>query len=448
VKIHSTKRKRVGALEAHAAPDGTISYRGRLLLADGSRSPRFALTAGLTEAEARHEVAKFQAQEDATGQVLAAMRDRAREKAAKALAPHDLETADAWFARYLPTKECGAGHRRTTRQWWAMWISPVLGAKPVASLTRDDLEDVRDALDVAIAEGRIRSASARNIWSILTSAMKAASAAKDRSLRVHAAPLHFGILPPKRTASRQRPWLFPREWSALASCEAIPLVERQVFAIALYTGLRPGELWALTWGDVDLESRTLSVSKATDDESDNAKAPKTAEGQRIVPIHPNLLPLLAAMKGAPSALVVPRVVQNMGKRFRARLAEAGITRPRLTASTPTEEPADFRSLRDSYATWLAILGTSTDVVKRRMGHRDLATTERYIKAAEAFDADGVGEPFPPLPAGLLLPSAGGPFQDPFQGAPEGAGFPRNLGSDCRTRTYDPAVNSRLLYRLS
>lgn len=241
VKIHSTKKKtRSGTLEAAEGQDGATLYRGRLRLADGTKSGRFELPEGLDESAARAYLASLQQAEDATGQLLAAKLDRAREDAARTRTPHALETADAWFARYLPAKECGNGHRRTTRQWWAMWISPVLGAKPVASLTRDDLEDVRDELDRAIDAGRIRTTTARNVWSIVTSAMKAASAAKDRSLRVHAAPLHFGILPPKRGASRQRPWLFPREWLKLATCEEVPVVERSSSPSLSTPGSGPG----------------------------------------------------------------------------------------------------------------------------------------------------------------------------------------------------------------
>jgi hypothetical protein len=78
----------------------------------------------------------------------------------------------------------------------------VIGRKAIATLTRDDVEDVRDRLDCALDAKTIRHATARNAWGTLTGALKAAYAAKDRSLRVHAAPLHFGILPPRRGDAR------------------------------------------------------------------------------------------------------------------------------------------------------------------------------------------------------------------------------------------------------
>src|SRR4051812_37945366 len=56
--------------------------------------------------------------------------------------------------------------------------------------------------------------------------------------------------------------------------------------------------------------------------------------------------------------------------FRAHLADAEIDRARLSADNPTEEPIDFRSLRDSYARWLALSGVADRVIQRRMGRRE------------------------------------------------------------------------------
>ena len=65
-----------------------------------------------------------------------------------------------------------------------------------------------------------------------------------------------------------------------------------LFYVALLTGLRQGELCALTWDDVDFEAKTLSVNKTlihTKDVGENKASykvnpPKTAKGTRIVPL--------------------------------------------------------------------------------------------------------------------------------------------------------------------
>lgn len=414
------KTKHTGTIQSWTDADGKKQWRARITLADGFRQ-WIPVPVGYSEARARAFAAAMQEQEAKHGNLLAARLERLRKVARAEGTAAVGETADAWFDRYLPTLECGESHRRITRHNWKKWIAPIVGPKSMADLTRSDLEDVRDKLDRALDAKEIRHTTARNVWSTVTGAMKAAYGSRDRTLRVHAAPLTFGILPPKRGASRQRPWLYPAEWSKLAACEAVPLEHRELYAIALYTGLRPGELRALTWADVDLDARQISVSKAYDEATRATKAPKTSAGQRTVPIEPSLLPLLARLKDAAeapnaaesardataraaAALVAPLLTGGEGRTagiFREHLARAKLTRARLWADNPTEEPVDFRSLRDSYATWLALSDVPEKRIQRRLGHKSAATTDRYIKAAETFDVDAIGLPFPKFPASLL-----------------------------------------------
>lgn len=396
--------KRTGTIEACKRADGTKYFRARIRLADGSRERvNVPEKHAYSEERAKHYAQAVQEKEERTGEMLAAKVAREAQKAAESDPRHG-ETWAKWFDRYLPAKECSEGYRAGSSRVEGKWIRPIIGAKPIAKLTRDDIEDVRDRLDRAIDSKEIRPATAANTWGIFTGALKAAYAARDRSLRVLASPLHFGMLPPKKGPSRQRPWLYPREWTRFAECGAVPIEWRQLCALALYTGLRPGELHALTWGsDVDLDARTISVSKAVDAATKRVKAPKTAAGQRVIPIHPELVPLLEALRGAPEAKVTSFIVlhgEKAGRSFRQYLAEAGIDRPRLTADTETEEPVDFRSLRDTHATWLALEGISDKIIQRRMGHASPTTTDRYVKAAETFAVDNVGAPFPALPTSL------------------------------------------------
>jgi integrase len=392
-------RQRTGSIERRRGADGREYFRVRVRLADGSRErvnvpAKYATPAG---GKTAHERAALYAQavqerEDDNGELLAKKRART--------AVAGRETFDQWFARYLETKDCGASYRRITGHVIAKWVSPVIGAKSVRRLTRDDVEDVRDRLDHAIDTKEIRHTTARNVWSGLIGGLKAAYAARDRSLRVLPSPLHFGILPPKRGESRQRPWLYPREWLALVGCAAVPVAFRQTCALALYTGLRPGELRALTWADVDLEARVISVSKSWDPQTKSAKPPKTAAGQRVIPVLDPILPLLTALEGDPDELVLGSFrasEDHMATTFRNYLALAGVKRPRLTADNATEEPIDFRSLRDTHATWLALGQVADKVIQRRMGHASPLTTDRYIKVAESLATERVGIPFPELP---------------------------------------------------
>ena len=72
--------------------------------------------------------------------------------------------------------------------------------------------------------------------------------------------------------------------------------------MALYTGLRRGELCALTWDDIDFDQKLIRVNKSTywtDDHVPHTKAPKTASGEREVPLMDSLADLLKPLQGKP-----------------------------------------------------------------------------------------------------------------------------------------------------
>lgn len=72
--------------------------------------------------------------------------------------------------------------------------------------------------------------------------------------------------------------------------------------ICLYTGIRIGELMALTWQDIDMDEKLLSVSKTCHDESDFngykkvIESPKTESSNRIIPIPKQLISVLNRAK--------------------------------------------------------------------------------------------------------------------------------------------------------
>ena len=64
----------------------------------------------------------------------------------------------------------------------------------------------------------------------------------------------IGAKVPKRPQTKDA-WTFltAEEIDAVLSCEAIPFERRVAYALAIFAGLRQGEVWGLHWGDVHLE---------------------------------------------------------------------------------------------------------------------------------------------------------------------------------------------------
>lgn len=75
--------------------------------------------------------------------------------------------------------------------------------------------------------------------------------------------------------------------------------------IMLYCGLRRGEVLALTWRDVNLKAKEISVSKAAAfyGNQPKIKPPKSKSGNRSVPIPDAILPALAEARNSGELLV-------------------------------------------------------------------------------------------------------------------------------------------------
>jgi integrase len=70
-----------------------------------------------------------------------------------------------------------------------------------------------------------------------------------------------------------------------------------IVAVAAFTGARRGEILALRWGDLDVETRTLRIERSVDHVKGQAlalKPPKTARGIRTITIDDGLIALLLA----------------------------------------------------------------------------------------------------------------------------------------------------------
>ena len=134
----------------------------------------------------------------------------------------------------------------------------------------------------------------------------------------------------------------------------------------LYTGLRRSELMALDWSDVDLERRSISVTKSLYQENNRPKlkAPKTQKGTREVPLVDKLLEKITPGKG----LVFPDkdggflTEMHYQKLWRAYQQESGVT---CTA----------HQLRHAYATMLFEADVNESDAQELLGHAQISTTK-------------------------------------------------------------------------
>ena len=93
------------------------------------------------------------------------------------------------------------------------------------------------------------------------------------------------VVVPAGAAQKRRDWLNEEQQGWVRNT---PHRAQRAAMLMMYSGLRRGEATALTWADVDLDARAISVTKSWDFARNKLKAPKTSAGRRVVHI-PQLL---------------------------------------------------------------------------------------------------------------------------------------------------------------
>jgi integrase len=350
-------------------------------------------------------------------------------------------SASEWYRDYYAAAEKGHVGRKNRgrpqaaidgrRSRFATWIEPLLGTLPMAAPREVVAERLRGLVKLLDEQVRIRAAfyrgergrddktgrkpglsakSAAAVWGEVTSGFREACSSKIDALRVRTQgddPTR-GVLPPESADDREQAALFPSEVVKLLACELVPLARRRVYAVAIYTGMRRGELERLRAGDVDFDHDVIRV-----------RGTKTIAAKRTIPIEPELRPLLLALVAEDEArkeleraegtepteaplLDVPRADGKGGAAdiTRADLERAEVTRADLTRDDDTHMPYTFHGHRHTCITHWAVAGRGELFLLTAGGHTDVEMTKRYLAQASSLSAK-FGTPHPPIPASLL-----------------------------------------------
>lgn len=154
-------------------------------------------------------------------------------------------------------------------------------------------------------------------------------------------------------------------------CKKIDVdVVKEISILGFYTGMRLNELVNLTWRNVNLTTRIITVG----DEDFTTKG----RNQRYIPICDEAFEVLS--KRIPKVHIVhndksfvfcksnglPFTGDFISKRFKSACKAAG-----------TDKAIHFHSLRHSFASNLAQKGVSLYTIKELLGHSSISTTEIY-----------------------------------------------------------------------
>lgn len=170
----------------------------------------------------------------------------------------------------------------------------------------------------------------------------------------------------------------------------------------LCTGLRKSEALALTWADVDLDRRTIEITKSLDytcGAKPKIKPPKTEAGIRTVPIVDVLYDLLLKEKAeSKSDLLFPAPPSTRGGKGGGLMTLRGYEGAWLRYCQETGFIKDGRpsitahNLRHGTATLMFELGVDELTAQRILGHSRIEITrEIYTDLRNAQNAKSVGK---------------------------------------------------------
>lgn len=309
------------------------------------------------------------------------------------------EWLKAWMEKYY---QPGINIKESTLAEYVFkadaYLLPELGEIKIAEMTRSQLQTFFNRL-LSGGKGAGSGLSLSTVQSVYSILRLSLSHCKE--LREN--PCDKIVLPKKRRPEMR---VLSREEQAQLEARLAYSIDVRAIGIwiCLYAGLRVGELCALTWRDINLEERWISVRNTLQrvanisgsQKSEGTKLllgrPKSVYGERRIPITSVLYQRFSAYaEGQPKHLkgkdcyviskpdktpYEPRAFQRY---FHKLTDEAGIP------------DANFHCLRHTFATRAAELDIDVKTLQELLGHAQVETTLTYIHSMQEHKIAEMGK---------------------------------------------------------
>jgi len=279
---------------------------------------------------------------------------------------------------YLPWSEANKRQSRTDEYLYRLWIEPHLGNKPLSAISPLDVERIKSEVKQA---GKA-PATVRHVLCVIRQAFNRAG-----QWGLYGGPNPVSSVKiPKVNNAKYRFLTHDEEGRLLAALRKKSPQTAQISVIALYSGLRLGEITRLKWGHID---RAKGIIRVLDT--------KTNEG-RVVFLTPPVEAVLDELpQGEPDDLLFKSrkkdQVQEVSKSFDRVIEELGLNK----GVKDRRLKITFHGLRHTWASRAVQTGVPLYTVAAALGHKTLTMSQRYAHLSdqnlrEAFNSVASMEP--------------------------------------------------------
>ncbi len=325
------------------------------------------------------------------------------------------EFADGWFAK----RELGGdgANIRSERSSWRHVAAHPIATMPLDSTLPGHVRDFALSLPGRKKTRVLRRAgkterieldqhiSHQTAKHVLTTLRKCLGAAIDDG-HIERNPAKGIQVPKPKKKPKQEPWTYltAEEVALVETTTAIPLLVRETFVVAIYTGLRQRELWGLHWRDVHLDAPQPYLRVRFSGEG----APKNGK-ERAVPLLPRAVVAFRRLQELcpDNEYGLVWISRRTGKMFGRHdmswadisdsAVEGGIRRGRKF-KIGIERQVRFHDLRHTCASHLLMgtWGRRWDLMEVRdfLGHSEIGITQRYAHLAESALMKAAAETLP------------------------------------------------------
>lgn len=273
--------------------------------------------------------------------------------------------ADFFTHIYFPNAKQEKSSRSYSREesLFRLWINPVIGHKPFKNITADiDLTRIKRNMEKA---GR----APRSIHYMLAVVRQVFNYAGSRDIFNGENPVKK-MKKPKYDNKRLR---FLSHEEAEQLLEALHFKSPQVYdmsLLSLHSGMRAGEIFSLTWGDIDLEHKLINLRDTKSGASRTVHMTTQVEAIFAAKEHGTYGELVFPGRGGVRINAISKTFDNVAKSLGLN---DGVTDRRLKVT--------FHTLRHTHASWLVMEGVDLYTVQKILGHSNLEMTQRYAYLA-------------------------------------------------------------------